>query len=155
MSLAGIITAVAGLVTTGSGVVNVHNGVRWADQESVFRTLLRDATNGRIHCWFVNRRGETEAVTGTNNLTIIEHSVRVEGFYAVDDPGSGTSMTSEVAFRSVHESVLLKLRTSWTLSGSAMNSKVRVAEEGHRVLRGVLCHYIEIEVLAQERTSYV
>ena len=157
MSQDAIAAAIRTLVATGAGATaKVHDGVRWAAQESDFRDLHRDATAGRIHAWYVTRRGKTEDVTGTTNLSILTHDFRVIGFYAVDDSAAGTSAVSENELRPIVDAIETQLRQSFTLSGEAMNSGPPVTiEEGHRVLHGVLCHYTEIQLLVQERTSYV
>jgi len=157
MSLSAIAANIRGLVATGAGATaQVHDGVRWASQEADFRALMKDATNDRIHAWFVSRRGKSEEVVGTTNLSIITHDMRVMGFYAVDDTATGTAAGSENELQPILDAIDAQLRQDYTLSGNAMNSgPPQTVEEGHRTLHGVLCHYTEIQLLVQERTSYV
>ncbi len=159
MPLANILAAVRTEVAaaTDTPASQVHDGVRWAANEAEFRALFRDAGNSRAHAWMVTWDGASEEyVTGSmTNLSRSRHRIRIVGVYALDDPGSGTSMTTEVAFRTIVENVRDQLRGNFTLTSTceqATAPECTVFEA--RTIRGVLCHYAEIELEAVERQSY-
>ena len=157
MALADILTRIRSQVAGAAGVsaAQAHIGVRWADDESTFRALFRDAGNNRLHGWMVTRRSTDEEIEGLRNLTRRHHRFEIIGLYSVDDSGAGTTMPSESEFNLVVEAVMTALRTDITLDGAAENSGPPdlVAFE-HRVVRGVLCHYATIELEATERVTY-
>jgi len=156
VSLNTILAQVRSYVATAVGAtVPVHDGIRWAASESDFRALFRDSVNGRLHGWQVSWGGAEEEVDGLLNLNLRTHTVIIQGIYAVDDPAVGTSMTSEVAFRGVVESVCTQLRGNFTIAGEAMNATPpEVAAFEPRIIRGVLCHFSEVRFEAIERLSY-
>lgn len=157
MSEAAIITAVRGLVDTAivAAGVKVHEDIRWTSQDAAFRSMFVDDPNDVLHSWMVASAGHEERVVGTNNLTIITHQLKIFGLYAVKDAGTGTIPTSTAAWRAAKAAVLDKLRKNWTLSGTAMNSGPLSSDEGHRAFHGKLVHWVEIDLPAQERVSYV
>lgn len=157
MSEAAICSAVRGLIATALSSVasQVHDGVRWCSQESEFLSLFRKAADEPVHAWMVTQRGADEDVVGTNNLTIINRNITIIGAYTVQDPKTGTSMTSEVAWRGFKGSVEAALRQNYRLSGSAMNSgPLATVSDAHRMIHGKLCHYVEMVLPVQERVSY-
>ena len=152
-----IIDAVRTLVAAATGVSSsqVHDGIRHATDEATFRSLFEDAANNVLHGWMVSYGGTAEEVEGHRNLNVAEHEIVIIGVYSVDDPGSGTSMTSEVTFRTAVENVRTELRQNITLTSTAMNSDPASVETfEHRVIRGVLVHYVDIRLLARERLQY-
>tara|TARA_Y100000310_G_scaffold90136_1_gene87398 strand:+ start:657 stop:1133 length:477 start_codon:yes stop_codon:yes gene_type:complete len=155
MSLNTVLAAVRTLVATGvGGTVTVHDGVRWARDDVTFRSLMRDATNSRLNAWMVSHGGTDERVFGQNNLNIMEHELICVGLYAVDDPGSGTSMTTELAFRTQLEAVRTQLRQDFTPSTAFNSSPPRTEVFEVRMFHGHLCHYAEVRFEAEERIQY-
>lgn len=159
MPISTILSSLRTLVaaTTGVPAANVHNGLRWASQESDFRELFVDDSGASdlIHAWMITRRGTSEKIVGTNNLSIIEHRISVIGVYGLNDATTGTSATSEVAFRTIVDEVLATIRQNYTINGAVMNSGPPFVEiEEHRMFHGKLCHYVEITFAAKERVNY-
>lgn len=159
MALADILTWVRGEVAaaTGTTAAQVHDGIRWAKSEAEFRSLFRVAATGRVHGWMVTWDGADEEYrTGSvTNLSRRTHSIRCVGVYALDDPGSGTTMTSELAFRVVVEAVCDRLRGKFDAGGNAEQvSAPEVAIFEPRTIRGVLVHYTEIVFEVVERKDY-
>lgn len=159
MPLATILDAVRTLVAaaTDTPASQVHDGVRWAKDEAAFRALFRDSANSRAHAWMVTWDGASEEyVDGSmTNLSRSHHRVRIVGLYAIDDSGAGTSMGSEVAFRTIVENVRDTLRGDFTLTSTCEQATAPECTTFEvRVIRGVTCHFAEIEIDAVERQSY-
>lgn len=139
----------------GIGTDRVHDGIRFANDETTFRALFRDAAGSRLHGWMVSYAGADEDLDGLNNLSIRTYEIRVVGLYSVDDATTGTAMTSELEFRPIVEAVCTQIRQNYTLGGTAMlASPPRIVAFDHRMFHRVLVHLAEIRFEAQERLQY-
>lgn len=156
MSLSTILANVrTQLATAIGGAVIIHDGIRHAPDDATFRALFRDTANSRLNAWMVTHSATDEEFDGLNSLSIRTHEIVCVGLYALDDPGAGTSMTSEIAFRAQVESVAAQLRQNYTLGGQAMNaSPPDTAVFELRMFHSHLCHYAEVRFDALERVSY-
>lgn len=155
----------------------VHDDLQWAGTERAFEALFVDATEEYIHAWMVTRVGYDERIRGTNNLSIGTHKIKVFGLYGVRDlptmvdgasphgvlagPALGAKYHRATATKSVDDwrpikaAVLETLRKHITLSGTSMNSgPPQVKDEGHRSFQWAFCHWVEIDLPAQERINY-
>jgi hypothetical protein len=143
MSLAAIHDAIVALLEGVPNIGLVHGFERYATQADALRALF--VTGGRLHGWTLTR-DRTTATYRTNTQTERRHHFVLRGYYALDD-----SAASETTFQSLIESIEEVFRTDDTLGGTAeVAGPMQVVSVGHGLFAGVLCHFAELTIEAQE-----
>jgi hypothetical protein len=126
-----------------SGIGVVHDYERYAVEASALKALF--VTGGRLHGWTITRE-RTPSVYRTNVQTERRHRFIIRGYYALDD-----SAASEKTFQDLVEAVEAAFRTNDTLNGTAeVAGPLQVERVGPVLFAGVLCHYVELSLEAQE-----
>jgi hypothetical protein len=148
--LAGLTAKVYAIVNGVTGTIKVHIGQQLCRDWGQFITQFRDATGSRINGWTVSRsRSEEDHLT--NQEMLRKHYWTIRGYYSVTD-GSDT----EASFQQLVEDVCDAWRVINNLDLSdtcEICFPPQVLTVDYRFFGGVLCHYCEIEVSAQERLA--
>ena len=146
MSLSGIRDAIKTILEGVSGIGEVHDYERYHTDAAKLRAL--HVTSGRLHSWTITRT-RTQAEYRTNVQTERRHTFVLRGYYALDDVNA-----SEKTFQTLVESIEAAFRSNDTLSGSCELAGPLQVERVEPVLfAGVLCHFAELSLWAQELVS--
>lgn len=146
MSVKAIREQIAAIVAGISGVGVVHEYERWTATWKDFIDLFQD-DGGKINGWMIRRIRTVEEDWGGSGQYLRHHSFRLTGIYGLQD-----AIASEITFQDdIVEPVCSALREERQLNDTADNSQppqVKTIEE--RLFGNVLCHYCEIELVADE-----
>lgn len=141
-----IMSALAALLTA-AGCVNVHAYQRLAQDWATFLARFKDVstTPDCARGWTISRKSSAETrSTSLQNERI--HTLTIRGIRSLDD-----SVASEVQFQAEIETVCNKLRETYNLTATCeLADPPQVVIVDVRNFGGVLCHYCEIEIKAQE-----
>lgn len=146
MPLNAIIAAVKAKMESVADIGIVHDRVRLALSESVFRELFKDPNNERILGWTITRESGSESdisVHGTSD----QHLLVLRGWMGIDD-----ATETETTFQQRIEDVRTAFRQDRTINGSAIYSdpvQVRLVTQG--LLGSYLCHYCELTLRVEEK----
>lgn len=152
---------------TGIAAANVHLGQRlWLPEIVVSSGQDPAATVPRVHLWMVCPSTSDEQPHSTSSR-LRSHRIVIRAWYQALDPtmvpdavAVGTSMTTELTFRALVEAVCTKLRNDAHMNGGDVClhlSPPLVTVFDIRDIEGaedVICHYAEIEVLAEEEMIF-
>ena len=153
MSMPAIRTQIKTILEGVTGIGVVHDYERWAKDWSQFLTFFKSGSV--INGWTVTRtRTEERALCGNQNEQV--HVFVIRGYYAVDD-----SAATEKTFQDLIETIRTTFRTNYTLNGAcettnpewgsmAGKSGIQADVIEPRMFFGVLCHYCELSLGAQE-----
>ena len=152
MSLSGIISQLVVLIAAVPTVGQVYGYDRIAvmdDQvEAVFGYTDTSASRGwTIRAWMLDRL-TTEEILLTNVQTQARHTLRLQGYWEVND-----LVGSRAAFRTVTEAIRTVLRGTTSLGADAeLVEPPVVVEDGIAVLGGetYVVHAVAIHLVAQE-----
>jgi hypothetical protein len=102
-------------------------------------------TGGRLHSWTITRT-RTTAEYRTNTQTERRHTFVLRGYYALEDAAA-----SEKTFQDLVESIEATFRGNDTLNDSAeLVGPLQVERVEPVLFAGVLCHFAELSLWAQE-----
>ena len=148
---------------SGIDTDQVHDGERDLQSRATWQALGWDASYHRPSGWYVERldsSGENSGLaSSTSHLRLRTHRLQIVGWLGIDDPQTGTTATSSTTWRQRVEDVCTAIRedlyTSAPLGGTAIGGDPpQVITSELRDLRGVTCHYAEIEMTAIERIAW-
>ena len=133
-----------------SGVTNigkVYDYERWAADWNTFINLFKTTISGadQIRGWEIGRRSVTEGgeTLGTNER---KHTFTIRGYMGISDAAA-----TEKTFNALIEAICAAFRVNPTLNGSAdLHQDVQVEVIEARTFGGVLCHYAEMSLEADE-----
>lgn len=153
MSLTLIIDATKAILGAVAGVgPNVHAYERWADDDARFRALFVDGTRPggppRVLGWTITRES-TRALDRGPRHSEDQHTIVIRAYLGLQDEAG-----SERTFQELLESVRAAFLSNRRLDGAALHSRpmeARVVE--HKSFAGVLCHYAELVLVAEEKVS--
>lgn len=154
MSLSGIVTQLAALISAIPTIGTVHTYDRIAVQPEQVRAVFgyTDTTNSRgwsVRAWMLDR-ASTEESRLTNMETLRRHTIRLTGYWEVND-----QLASRVEFRSMAETIATTLRAVFTLGADAEWVEPPQMVTDSLVLLGetYLVHNLELTLIVQERVS--
>lgn len=154
MSLDGILTQLGTLLIAIPTIGKVYTYDRIAVQPEQVRAVFgyTDSTNSRgwsVRAWMLDR-ASTEETRFTNVETLRRHTIRLTGYWEVNDPRG-----SRAAFRTMVETIATTFRAVFSLGVDAeWVEPPQVVTDG-LVLLGetYLVHSLELTLVAQERVS--
>lgn len=126
----------------GAGVG--HRYQRWAETYEQFLDLFKDAA-GRINGFCITRdRAGEKTVTTSHNERI--HRIRMRFYRGLNDADA-----SELDFQQYIDDTCTAFRSKRTLNGAAADTTpVQVEVIDNRMFGGVLCHFAELVLAAEE-----
>ena len=148
MSLSAIREQVKTAISAADPKAIVHDYQRWALLESSKHNLFKDE-DGRLHTWMITRIKAPEK-DSDSTVNTRSHGIKIIGAYSVNDEDG-----SEIVFQALIEDVCDGLRAAYQLNGTAHHtSPPSVAVIDYRRFGGVLCHYAEITMEAEELKAW-
>jgi len=144
MSEAAINTQIGTILSGVSGIGVVHNYQRWASTWEKFLDLFK-TNSDKINGWMITRAATPATVESTTHESRI-HQYKIRGVYGLKDEDE-----TESTFQALIEAICDAFRAKRTLNGTAEDSgplSVTVVE--NRMFGGVLCHYCELDLPAEE-----
>jgi len=148
MSVSAIRTRIKAKLSAVEGIGIVHEYQRWASTWSKFLSQFKtesDVING----WMITRRA-TPSARDTMPTLNRGHVFILTGFYGLNDDDA-----TELVFQDMVEDIQDAFDSDVTLGGLVLKSgplQVKVVE--NRTFGNVLCHYAELELVADERKTY-
>lgn len=142
------------VLETVSNIGQVHDYERWADDWNTLLTLFKSTISGtdQIRGWAITCEGWTQDLVGFggfgDDAVLVSYSYRVRGWLGVDD-----SAETEKTMAALAGSAAAALEADATLQSKALDNPepvVRSVRLEYRMFAGVLCHYAEIWIRAQE-----
>lgn len=152
-NLSTIQAALVALVSAATGTANVLSGKRlsydWNRFVAQFREVY-DTTEARVHGWTVSYVGDDE-VRETSLHNRLTYRFEVRGYYSLREVDTGDTTTSESEFDALIQAIKDQVRTTYSVSGTAeISSPASCRLKDERLFGGVLCHYCEIVLTADE-----
>lgn len=143
---AAILTAIKALLETVSGIGIVHKSQRLTtDWTSFVKQFVDD--DGFINGWTISRRTSPETYK-TNTQAERKYTFVIRGFRGVQD---AAEPHSELVFQELVEAVCDVFRADYDLGEACeFHGPLQVNVVDYRMFGGVLCHYAEAELTAQE-----
>jgi hypothetical protein len=143
MSLADIRAAVKAILETVPGIGLVYEYERYAKDAAGMRALF--VSGGLLHGWTITR-DRTLSSYRTNVQTERHHRLVIRGYYGLSDGDA-----SELTFQGVIEAIEETFRSNDTLNATAeVSQPLQVERVGPVLFAGVLCHFAELSIEAQE-----
>jgi hypothetical protein len=128
-----------------SGIGKVYDYERWNADWGQFISYFHDATSKRILGWEICRRN-APASYDSNAEETTKHTFVIRGYMGVKDQDA-----TEKLFNALIEAVREAFRLDFTLGGLCeMAGPVSADIIDTRSFAGVLCHYCELSLPAQE-----
>jgi len=144
MSEAAIRAQIKSILSGVSGIGEVHDYQRWAATWEKFLDLFKTGSD-KINGWIITRTATPATVESTTHESRI-HQYKIRGIYGLKDEDE-----TEVTFQALIEAVAAAFRAKRTLNGAAEDSgPVNVAVVENRAFGGVLCHFCELDLPAEE-----
>lgn len=144
-----------------SGIGVVHDYERWAVDWAKVLEILKPADQDKINGWMITRTGLEEKLE-TFGINLAGHNILIRGVYSLDDAAA-----SGKTFDDLIDAIRDAFRAKYDLNGSCQSIFLDFASmqaEGKigiqvkinevRTFAGVLCHYCELLLGAQERVTY-
>jgi len=148
MSLAAIRGSIVTVLSSVPGIGTVHAYERWAADWTAYLSFFKTEEN-KINGWTVSRR-KTESDRDTMPTLNRRHRFIMRGYYGLKD-----SAATEHTFQALVEAVQDAFEDQYLLNGTVINSgPVQVQVFENRMFGNVLCHYAELELIAEERVTY-
>lgn len=141
------ILSAVGALLTAAGCVNVHLYQRLAQDWGTYLARFKDPTLGAkaARGWTVSRKSTSEE-RGISLQNLRVYTFTIRGIRSLDD-----SVASETLFQTDIETVCDKFRETYNLTGTCeLAGPPQVTIVDNRDFGGILCHYCEIDVRAQE-----
>ena len=152
MSLQKIQEQVKVILSAVTGVGIVHDYIRWATDRVKFMALFGHtdgAGKKRVNAWMITR-DKTPSEVASNTHDLRSHNFRIVGVYGHNDADE-----SEVMFQQIIEDICTAFRTKYQLNGTANNTEpVQVEMVEYRTFAGMLCHYCELTLQADEYENW-
>lgn len=145
------------IATTGIAADQVHNGLRQLDDPGLWHSHFTDDATGLIHGYEIAREStpDEDYETLTMHMHRRRHAFLVRGYGQVNDPQTGTEMTSELAFEALVELLCHQIREDYTLAGTVENTTPPLVTTFEvRKINGEPVHYCEIRFEAVERIGF-
>lgn len=153
--LPAIKAALLALVSAVPGLANVKLGRRLTYDWGNFVNQFQEVDDGvaRVNGWAIIWKGQDERrLTTMENL--ISHRFTISGYYTLREVKAADLTTSEEEFDLLISAITDKIRETHDLSGtSELSSPALVPLKDERLFGGVLCHYCEITIKADERLA--
>jgi hypothetical protein len=156
MSLATIRAQIKTIFAAVSGIGVVHDYVRWTAERAKMQELFKLEGTDKLHGWVITRSKTPETIYSQGGRTTRTHLFIIRGFYSVSDADE-----SELIFQDLVEAICTAFRADDTLGGTAFSctptddapagvAGIQVEAVDYRMFAGVLCHYAELHLYAQE-----
>lgn len=143
MSLALIRAAVVTILEGVTGIGAVHNYERLSSDLARLKSL--HVVSNRINSWTVTRTATTSEYR-TNTQYERQHQLVIRGYMSLDDAAE-----SELTFQALVEAIEEAFRGDDTLDGTAeVCGPLQVERVEPVMFAGVLCHFAELRLMAQE-----
>lgn len=155
MNLADIREQIRVILAGVPGIGVVHDYERLSTDWNKYLDLYKDS-GGRINGWTVSRFKTPERTHSQGGGMTRTHQFIIRGIYGLKDADA-----TELAFQDLVEAICVAFRAADTLNGAcftctptegapdgAAGIQVEIVEP--RMFGGVLCHYAELHLYAQE-----
>lgn len=161
MSFSAIRTQIKAILESVSGIGLVHDYDRWAVDWAKILELLKPSNQDKVNGWMITRTALEERLE-TFGRNLAGHSILIRGVYSLDDAAA-----SGKTFDDLIDAIRDAFRVKYDLNGSCQSTfldfgsmqaegkigiQMKISEM--RTFAGVLCHYCELLLGAQERISY-
>lgn len=143
MSLAEIRSAVVTILEAVEGIGQVHAYERLSSDLAALKRL--HVSGGQLHSWTVTRT-RTTAEYRSNTQTERRHTLAIRGYMALADADA-----TELTFQALVEAIEEAFRSNDTVNDTAeVAGPLQVERVEPVMFAGVLCHFAELSLLAQE-----
>lgn len=144
MSEATIRAQIKSILSGVSGIGEVYDYQRWASTWEKFLDLFKTDAD-KINGWMITRSATPATVESTTHESRI-HQYKIRGVYGLNDEDE-----TEITFQALIESVASAFRAKRTLNATAEDSgPLSVSVVENRMFGGVLCHFCELDLPAEE-----
>jgi len=144
MSLTDIREQIKSILAGIDGIGAVHDYERWSKDWNKFLDHYK-SPDGRINGWSITRDRTSEECDTSSHHTRIHHFT-IRGFYGLKD-----SEASELTFQGLIEDICEAFRSKYQLNETVNdNSPIQVEAVEPRMFGGVLCHFCELSLTAEE-----
>lgn len=155
MSVANIRAQIKAILETVTGIGVVHDYERWAVNWADILSQFKPSNQAKINGWMITRTETEERVHAFGQNQAV-HSFLIRGVYSLDD-----SEASEKTFQDLIEAIRERFRSNFNLNGSCQSiypefgewagkAGIQADTVEARMFGGVLCHYCELGLGAQE-----
>jgi hypothetical protein len=143
MSLALIRVQVKAILDAVSGIGVVHNRERWAADPARLADLFK--VRSQLHGWTISRT-QTPSTYRSNQQIERRHQLILKGYMAWSDQDD-----TATTFDALIEAIVEAFDGNDTLNGTCeWSGPLQVASVTPAMFAGVLCHYCELHLAAQE-----
>jgi len=149
MSLSTVRAKMKTVIEAVTGIGTVNDYKRYTHDWATYKDLFQKSS--KLNTWEIQRTTvESDPYGGSGGREDRKHDFIIRGFYAVSD-----DLASEKTFHDLADLIIDAFRDKPDLEGVAniLNFPI-IANFSEQMFGGVLCHIVEIQVSASERTLF-